>query len=206
MDTIKYFCSSPRDKRVFFYAVSLPGSNKISCVCLRTLKNDKTITVSSYHLLQCECMCECNCDDVMCASQGDKVCRALEYAQRLQRSAYQFVLMVGYTEPEFSAHYNPTYFLNPTQRKELEEAETSHGSKEVGTWTPETTDISQVYKEPCNVQDEEDKKQMTSTGLVFRMKVKHTHCILLNGGVYTTMGACYLKCPQSYDCSRFLLL
>ena len=81
-------------------------------------------------------------------------------------------------------------FINPTQRKELEEAETSHGSKEVGTWTPETTDISQVYKEPCDAQDEEDKKQMTSTGLVFRMKVIKELSLLMV--VYTQQWVCVI--------------
>ena len=47
MEVVEFFCSFPRDKRVLFYAIRIPSAGKTLFVCLRTLKNDRTVTVSN---------------------------------------------------------------------------------------------------------------------------------------------------------------
>ena len=39
---------------MFFYAISLYNTDVVMCSCLRTLKNDKTMTVSNTVLMNCE--------------------------------------------------------------------------------------------------------------------------------------------------------
>ena len=51
MEVVEFFSSFPRDKRVFFYAISMPNACKTLCICLRSLKNDRTVTVSNSVLL-----------------------------------------------------------------------------------------------------------------------------------------------------------
>ena len=60
---------------------------------------------------------------------------------------------------------------------------------------PESGNVTKdlLYK---MLQDEKDKKQIASTGLVFRMEVKQVHCILCNGVFNHYVVHCFTKCSH----------